>query len=182
MVLCPAAPTLIPSEPNPAARPRALCVDGRGRRHGGLGRTAVREAQVAQGGREERRGLGGLRVGVLHRVDGHDTVVPPLRDAGGTGEFVLACRVLCLYCAEWLLPDKTPRKKRIISSTVSRGGPREERETLSVFSFVLISSPVRKSEPTRRPNADRLGAIRRTSPPIHGCSGRPRKHVRRRFG
>lgn len=57
--------------------------DGGRRWDGGLGRAAVWEAQVAKGGREERRGLGRFRLGIVPGVRGHDTVVPPLRAAVG---------------------------------------------------------------------------------------------------
>lgn len=57
--------------------------DGGRRWDGGLGWAAVREAQVAKGGREERGGLGRFRLGIVPCVRGHDTVVPPLRSVVG---------------------------------------------------------------------------------------------------
>lgn len=59
---------------------------------------------MAQGGREERRRIGGLRVGLLLGVDGHDTVVPPLRDTVGTRVMLLFIVFLrqtlymCFHC------------------------------------------------------------------------------------
>ena len=77
-------PTLTLSSPPLPPLAYRCFLDGRGRRHGGLGGAAVREAQVAQGRREERGRVGGLCVRFVLGVDGHDSVVPPLRDAVGT--------------------------------------------------------------------------------------------------
>lgn len=57
--------------------------DGGRRWDGGLGWAAVREAQVAKGGREERGGLGRFRLGIFPYVRRRDTVVSPLRAVVG---------------------------------------------------------------------------------------------------